>query len=112
MAKTLNSRDFDKDFRFVDIMKAKKRPGELFFSISPRGEKADFPCSLKKYGYFKIGPGLEKIIPQLFTGCGGIEFIEWEDCWNVVFEERSIIGDVSYRMSFEEFSKLFGQEAL
>ncbi|SDW49430.1 hypothetical protein SAMN05216391_10941 [Lachnospiraceae bacterium KHCPX20] len=107
MAKTLTSKDFE-EFRFCDLMKAKAQPGELFFTISPRGEKADFPYSLKKYGYLKIGPVIQKIISQTFTGCDGIEFIEWKDCWNVIFEERSIIGNISYRMSFEEFSKLFG----
>ena len=44
---------------------------------------------------------------EFFTGCNGVQFIQWKDCFNVVFDEQSIIGGISFEMSLEEFSKLF-----
>ena len=100
----------DQNIRFVDLLKDKVRRSkdELFFTIEGRGEKGNFPSDKKQYGYMKLTDGLKEFIKKYFiTGCEGVSFIEWKDCYNVVFDERSIIGGISYSMSFEEFNKLF-----
>lgn len=93
----------------VDIMKNKhnRKANELFFSIEARDKNGDYKRN-KFYGYMELTEKmLDFVKHEFFTGCGGIEFIQWKNCWNVVFNEQSIIGGISCKMSFKEFNKLF-----
>ena len=95
------------EYRIIDLSRDKKMGNEIFFSIEPRDENGRY-SSLKTYGYFKISEEMQTFIDRdFFTGCSGIKFIQWNECWNVVFDEASIIGGISFKMSFEEFDKLF-----
>lgn len=98
---------FGMEYRFIDIMKPnKKEEDEIFFCIERRKDLGIYDTH--KYGYLKKTPEMKKFIAEkFFTGCSGISFIQWNDCWNVVFEEKSIIGNISFKMENEEFNKLF-----
>lgn len=99
---------FGMEYRFFDIMKPhEKGEDEIFFCIERRKEPGPGYYT-DKYGYLKKTPEMKKFIAENFlTGCSGINFIQWDNCWNVVFEEKSIMGDISFKMENEEFKKLF-----
>jgi len=101
---------FGTEYRFFDIMKPlthEKDENEIFFCIERRKNLGPEHYT-DKCGYLKKTPEMEKFIAEkFFTGCSGIIFIQWPNCWNVVFEEVSIIGDISFKMENEEFNKLF-----
>jgi len=89
------------------LHKEDKRAGEVFVSIKKRTEDNKYLRS-NEYYYMTANDNIRNIDNNmLYTGLSGIEFIQWENVWNVVFEERSIIGSVNRRMSFDEFSALF-----
>lgn len=44
---------------------------------------------------------------EFFTSCNGIKFIEWENSWNVVFDEAQILGGIHFEISKEEFKTIF-----
>lgn len=103
--------DFFGEARCIDIHNnsLKNKDGEIFFSIQRRGGDNKY-IPQKDYGYLVKTDEMENFIyHQFFTGCDSIQFIQWEHEWNVVFDEKSIIGGVSFRMDFEEFDKVFGE---
>jgi hypothetical protein len=109
ITRELKPTDFG-SFRTVDLLheKCSAQHGELFFSIEPRNKDGKY-SSKKVYGYIKLTNSLSEYLShELFTGCGGIQFIQWEDCWNVVFDEKSIIGNISFHIPFDDFHKIFG----
>lgn len=105
---------FSKKFRFFDMRDSKNshkaEENEIFFCVKRRklpknGKYYEYSY---EYGYFHKTPQMEKFIQNnFFTGCSGIQFIQWENCWNVVFDEATILGGISFRMENEEFNKLF-----
>ncbi|SEG03660.1 hypothetical protein SAMN05216537_11915 [Lachnospira multipara] len=106
--KIITKEFFGMEYRFIDIMKSnEKEDDEIFFCIERRKVLGPEHYT-DKCGYLKKTPEMRKFIAEkLFTGCSGISFIQWPNCWNVVFEEKSIIGNISFKMENEEFNKLF-----
>lgn len=101
--------DFFGEIRFIDLFKdyTKASEDELFFSIERRDKDGNY-IPQRECGFITETPEMKEFIHnEFFTGCSGIKFIEWEDEWNVVFPEKTIIGNISLKMSFEEFNKLF-----
>ena len=103
--------DFFGSYRMIDIMKKNnKEEDELFFSIERRDEYGNY-IPRKEYGYLKKTPEMNQFLhDEFFTGCNRVQFIQWEDKWNVVFDEASIIGGISFKMSFAEFDKVFDRQ--
>ena len=84
--------------------KVSEKPNEIFFSVEYRKGDKNFVGG--ETGYVEKTPELEEFIKNnFFTGCNGVRFIQWTEDWNVVFNEASIIGNVSCQMSNEEFDK-------
>ncbi len=122
----ITASEFGKKIRSVDLFANYERSNgnELFYSIERRnhdknikdnfGRVATF-LPTKEYGYIDMPEELKEFTKSgngFFTGCSGVEFIEWDPkaqypdgVWNVVFEEKSIIGSVSFKMTPEEFEK-------
>ena len=102
------SADFLGSVRRIDIMKNNKREeNEIFFTIERRDENGEY-IPQKESGYMTKTEEMQKFIDQsFFTGCDSIKFIQWENEWNVVFDESRILGGVSFRMDFSEFDKVF-----
>ena len=100
--------DFFGSCRFINLSnKNDHTEDDLFFSIERRDADGNY-ISQKEYGYIRKTKEMKNFIKnEFFTGCSGVKFIQWPDSWNVVFDELSIIGGISYEMSFEEFNKLF-----
>lgn len=104
--------DFFGKYTFINLLRKNTRSDdEVFFSIQRRDAVGQY-VPTEEYGYIRKTKEMEDFIKNnFFTGCSSVQFIQWLDCWNVVFDESSIIGGISFRMSFEEFDKLFPTKA-
>ena len=92
-----------------------QQPDEVFFSVKRRiyGEadgKKTFRYGLSEHGYAKITSGMKKIFDTLFDvnpGNRSIECIEWDDSWNIVFEDGIYISSRMCRMEKSEFAERY-----
>lgn len=90
-----------------------RQPGEIFFSIRRRlpeeaANGSTYPFSKAEYGYTEMSPGMREMFGTLFSDRPdnrSIEFIEWKDSWNAVFEDGIYISSRSCRMEKDEFEK-------
>lgn len=110
-----NSKTFwGKDIKFVNLLKDKfhREFNQLFFSI----EAIDTEKDIKEYhhksiatGYITVTNQMEKFVKEnFFTGCNGLKFIQWDNgVWNVVFNEATIIGSVSFRITDKQMKQIF-----
>ena len=104
--------DFFGKYTFINLSRKNTRSDdEIFFSIERRDNVGHY-VPTKEYGYMRKTKEMGDFIKNnFFTGCSSVQFIQWSDCWNVVFDEASIIGGISFQMSFGEFNKLFPTKA-
>lgn len=83
-----------------------RRGDEVFFTVKKRvcvesdGKKA-IGFARSEHGYISMNCGMEKIFMTLFRDRPdnrSMECIEWEDFWNIVFEDGIYISSRSCRM--------------
>lgn len=92
-----------------------RHAGEIFFSIKHRaymekdGNKTfHFTCG--EQGYITMTNGMEKIFNTLLRdrpNNRSMECIEWDDSWNIVFEDGINISSRSCRMEKSEFAEWY-----
>ena len=88
---------------------------EILFSIRRRVYKEEdgkkfFSYNSGGYGYTKVSPGMEEIFNTLLQERPGnrcIEFVEWDDSWNVVFYDGVYISSVTCRLEKSEFAEWY-----
>lgn len=92
-----------------------RQPNEVFFSVKKRiydgkDGKKTFRYGLSEHGYAKLTPRMEEIFGTLFKenpGNRSIECIEWDDSWNIVFEDGIYISSRMCRMEKFEFAEWY-----
>lgn len=88
-------------FRLIDLYKNNiKDLDEVFFTIEYRDKR-------KEYGYVKLTPAMKYIRDTLIQeriSSGSIDFIQWNNDWNVVFNDGLCISSCSCVMSNEDFN--------
>ncbi len=93
---------FGNSMRAIDLIKDGYKPrseNEIFYSI-------EYKNGTKEYGFLEKTDEIDDFIKNnFFTGCNGVALIEWDNEWNVVFNEAAILGDISFKMSKGEFDK-------
>ena len=105
--------------RLIDLYartdRDRRHAGEIFFSIKRRVYKEEdgkktFTYKGDGYGYTKVSPGMQKIFDTLFRENPEnrhIEFIEWDDSWNVVFNDGIYISSRMCRLEKSEFAEWY-----
>lgn len=92
-----------------------RRKDEIFFTIMKRaytekdGKKV-FHVTRSEQGYITMTNGMEKIFNTLFwdqPSNRSMECIEWDDSWNIVFEDGIYISSCSRRMEKSEFAEWY-----
>jgi len=92
-----------------------RQPDEVFFIIKRRvyhekNGKKSFSFKPSEYGYIMVTTGMKKIFDTLLDGNPGnrsIECIEWDDSWNIVFEDGVYISSRMCRMEKAEFAEWY-----
>lgn len=92
-----------------------RRKGEVYFSIKRRtyhdmDGKKTFSYVYSGCGYITVTPEMKKIFDTLFRENPenrSIECIEWEDSWNIVFEDGIYISSRQCRMEKSEFAEWY-----
>ena len=89
--------------RYIDLFRKKEKRGlnEVFFTI----EKREGP---NKHGYVDITPEMKRIFDTLFQDNKSnmhIDFIEWEDSYNAVFNDGIYISSKMCRIEKSDFAK-------
>ena len=92
-----------------------RRKDEIFFTIKKRayteknGKKV-FYVTRGEQGYITMTNGMENIFNTLFRdrpNNRSMECIEWDDSWNIVFEDGIYISSRSCRMEKPEFAEWY-----
>lgn len=92
-----------------------RRKDEIFFTIKKRAYtekdgKKTFHVTHGEQGYITMTNGMEKIFNTLFRdrpNNRSMECIEWDDSWNIVFEDGICISSHSCRMEKSEFAEWY-----
>lgn len=95
--------------RYIDLYSKhnKKLINEVFFTIEKRDASTASGFS-KKYGYIKVTNEMRKIFNTLIQDHREnmhIEFIEWNDSYNVIFEDGVYISDAWCRLEKDDFNE-------
>lgn len=92
-----------------------QQPGEVYFSVEKRiydeaeGGR-DFKYGIRELGYIKVTAEMEKIFDKLIRERPenrSIKCIEWDDSWNIVFEDGVYISSLQCRMEKSEFAEWY-----
>jgi len=95
--------------------KKPRRSDEVFFSIERRNYheregKRSFSYESSESGYLVVTPEMEKIFNTLFRERPenrSIKCIEWNDSWNIVFEDGICISSCQCRMEKSAFAEWY-----
>ena len=93
--------------RYVCLAKrSPKKPDEVFFTIEKKRKYGKGYELAKKCGYIQMTDSMQTIFDTLLLSRSynrSISFIEWNDCYNVIFEDGVNISSIQCRLEKEEF---------